>query len=75
MDKPKFYLTRDDEGLRLWFSMFRPKRGKRGIYVCRLAAPPTRVPLSWYDGILAPGECRECDLAEMFTKAKEIAMR
>ncbi|MDR1533939.1 MAG: hypothetical protein LBU64_02415 [Planctomycetota bacterium] len=71
--KPLLYLTRDDDGLHLWFSLEPPRLRKirdghgESRYRHRLAES-FRLPLSWFGGLLKTGECRIFDPDELFSR-------
>lgn len=67
--KPQFYLTRDDDGIHLWFTATKPElvtvrpRGKR--FRARFEGGKIRLPISWYGGIIKIGECKTVPIEEI----------
>lgn len=67
-DKPKIYITQDKDGMYLWFSIFKPTI-VHGVFKNDMAATKTRLPQSWFGGILQNGECREIDIEYLLCQA------
>ncbi len=68
-DMPMFYLTRDRDGIFVWFAVGAPrlKRKKRGqIFEHTCAASQTRLPESWFGDIIGMHECRAYSAFELF---------
>ena len=64
--RPLLYLTCDRDGLHLWFAQGKPRK-KNGIFWHPLAASKTRLPLSWYDGLIDMDTCQEYDPIDIFS--------
>ncbi|MDR2392503.1 MAG: hypothetical protein LBE84_12620 [Planctomycetota bacterium] len=69
--KPILYLTRDNDGLFLWFGLEAPilvayhgGGGKRRFK--NPLAQAVRLPAFWYGRLIRPGECRPYDPEDLF---------
>ena len=66
--KPKLYVTRDEDGIFLWFGIDRPTfHGKRKRF--QALANRIRLPVSWYDDVVDMGSIRAFDVEEVMRLA------
>lgn len=66
-DMPMFYLTRDRDGIFLWFAVGAPmQHGGKGAFKHEYAASKTRLPESWFRSIIGMYECRAYDAFDLF---------
>lgn len=66
-EKPILYITRDTDGIFLWFSVFKPVWHQRNQRFCAVA-DRIRLPVSWYNGLIGIGEMRSVDPEMIFNR-------